>query len=69
MAWPWNKDESAAKTEPEQTKSEVDQLVEKLTQHFDTKFAPVFNDVTALKADFDALKTAAAAPPPKESNT
>ena len=69
MAWPWNKDESAAKTEPEQTKSEVDQLVEKLTAHFDTKFAPVFNDVTALKADFDALKTAAASPPPKESST
>lgn len=67
MAWPWNKDESVTKTEPEQTKNEVDQLVEKLSQHFDAKFTPILQDVTALKTDFDALKAAAAAPAPKEN--
>lgn len=68
MAWPWNKDESVTKTEPEQTKNEVDQLVEKLSQHFDAKFTPILQDVTALKTDFDALKAAAAAPAQKEAN-
>lgn len=68
MAWPWNKDESATKTEPEQTKNEVDQLVERLSQHFDAKFTPILQDVTALKTDFDALKAAAATPANKETS-
>lgn len=66
MAWPWNKENPSTDSGKEQTKTEVDQLVEKLTQHFDSKFTPLANDFTALKTDFDALKAAAAEPPPTE---
>ena len=66
MAWPWNKDNPSADGSKEQSKSEVDDLVAKLTAHFDSKFTPLANDFTALKTDFDAMKAAAAEPPPRE---
>lgn len=68
MAWnPFKKDE----TKPaEQSKSEVDQLVEKLTTDISAKFEerlkPVTDTVTALKTEWDGIKKAAAEPEPTE---
>lgn len=65
MAWPFKKDETNQGGN-EQSKAEIDALVERLGVSFEAKleekFKPMLAEVTALKTEWDGIKTAANPP-------
>jgi hypothetical protein len=68
----WNpfkkKDGEEVTKDGEQTKSEVDQLVEKLGVSFEERIKPLQEGFTALKAEWDGIKAAAEKETPPNNN-
>lgn len=67
MAWPFKKpDETSTdgKKPDEQSKAEIDALVERLGASFEEKIKPLRDEFGALKTEWDGIKAAATKPDP-----
>src|SRR5208282_192397 len=61
MGWPFNKgkEEAPPPPNPDQGKSEVDALVDRMTQSFEQQFKPIREKVEALETKWGSIETAA----------
>jgi hypothetical protein len=69
MPWnPFKKTDEPEKKDGEQSKSEVDQLVEKLGVSFEERLKPLREGFESLKTEWDGIKAAAAKEPEPNNN-
>jgi hypothetical protein len=72
MAWPFKKPDEAAggeKKTDEQSKAEIDTLVERLGASFEERIKPISDGLTALKTEWDGIKAAATPTPNPNVNS